>query len=228
MALFDPELMIPMLAAIAAGGLIGFEREYHGAPAGFRTHILVCLSSALLMTAAVHQLRWLSDTPHDLVRIDPVRMAHGILTGVGFLCGGVIFREGFTIRGLTTAASLWTTAALGALFGVGFHALALAGTVTTLIVLTAVGLSEPLLPHRLYVEVKVRYRRDPARTVEAFRALLASHGLKAGQVRQSVEGAATEFSAVVSAFGEPKLGPVIDSLAADPDVVGFEVAPRKV
>jgi len=228
MDLFDPKLWIPVLASIVAGALIGFEREYHGAPAGFRTHILVCLSSALLMLAAVHPLRWLGDTPHELIRTDPVRMAHGILTGVGFLCGGVIFREGFTIRGLTTAASLWSTAALGLLFGVGFGALALAGTAASLVVLGSVGVTEALLPQRRYMEVKVRYRRDPVRTAEAFRALLASYGLKAGPICQSVEGATAEFATVVSCFGEPKLGPVIERFAADPDVTGYQVEPRKV
>lgn len=63
----------------------------------------------------VHQVRWLTDTPDDIIRIDPVRMAHGVLTGIGFLCGGVIFREGFNVRGLTTAASLWMTSSLGIL-----------------------------------------------------------------------------------------------------------------
>ena len=63
MNLADPDLIWPILGSILAGGVIGFEREYRSSPAGFRTHILVCLSSALLMLAAVHQVRWLTDTP---------------------------------------------------------------------------------------------------------------------------------------------------------------------
>ena len=101
------DYVIPILAAIAAGGLIGWEREFRGRAAGIRTHILVCLASTLLMLAAVYQVEWMHETPHDVIRIDPVRMAHGVLTGIGFLCAGVIFREGFSIRGLTTAASVW-------------------------------------------------------------------------------------------------------------------------
>src|SRR5436190_22955490 len=99
---FDPEILWPLGGSIAAGALIGLERQSHGAPAGFRTHTLVSLASGLLMLAAMHQVRWMSDTPRELIRIDPVRMAHGILTGIGFLGSGVIFREGLTIRGLTT------------------------------------------------------------------------------------------------------------------------------
>jgi uncharacterized membrane protein YhiD involved in acid resistance len=66
------------------------------------------------------------------MRIDPVRMAHGILTGVGFLCGGVIFQQGVSVHGLTTAASLWITSAIGTLFGVGLYELAIGGTVLSL------------------------------------------------------------------------------------------------
>lgn len=80
----------------------------------------------------------MTDTPQEIIRIDPVRMAHGILTGIGFLGAGVIFKEGFTVRGLTTAASLWITSALGTLYGIGFYGLAIGGTVATIVVLAAV------------------------------------------------------------------------------------------
>ena len=135
------QLLWPIAAAVAAGAIIGAEREYRASPAGLRTHILVSLSCCLLMLAAVHQMAWLSETPVAVIRIDPVRMAHGILTGIGFLCGGVIFREGLNVRGLTTAASLWMTATLGMLFGVGFYELAILGGVATLLVLAAVSIT---------------------------------------------------------------------------------------
>jgi putative Mg2+ transporter-C (MgtC) family protein len=226
MDLLDVDLIAPILASIAAGGAIGAEREYRGAPAGFRTHILVALSSTLLMLAAVHQVRWLSDTPQDLVRIDPVRMAHGVLTGIGFLCGGVIFREGFNIVGLTTAASLWTTSALGVLFGVGFYALALVGTVATLAVLAAITVSENLLPQRRYIELTVRYARAAEQTSETFRTLLARYGLKPLSVSSSADGAMVEFCATVSEVGLAKTDALAATLAADPAVQGFEVSAR--
>lgn len=97
-----------ILGAVVAGGLIGLEREWRGRSAGFRTHILVALAACVLMQAAVRQDAWtLSGLAAAQITTDPVRMAHGILTGVGFLCGGVIFRTGFSVHGLTTAASLW-------------------------------------------------------------------------------------------------------------------------
>ena len=94
----DWDLVWPVAAAMAAGGLIGVERTYHGHPAGFRTHILVCLTSCLLMLAAMQQATWaFVALPGQTVVIDPTRMPHGILTGIGFLCAGVIFREGFSV-----------------------------------------------------------------------------------------------------------------------------------
>jgi len=101
--------------ALVIGALIGFERTFHGRPAGFRTHSLVCIASAILMIVTVYQNQWMTFVEHDAIRTDPTRMAQGIMTGIGFLGAGVIFKEGLTVRGLTTAASIWVTAAIGIL-----------------------------------------------------------------------------------------------------------------
>jgi len=97
-------ITIHLLGALFAGGVIGLERSFHGRPAGFRTHALVCLASSLLMLITLYQLKWLPGVPVDTVRTDPTRMAQGIMTGIGFLGAGVIFKEGLSVRGLTTAA----------------------------------------------------------------------------------------------------------------------------
>ena len=92
-----PEFIAPLLSALAAGALIGYEREFRARAAGFRTHTLVAVASALLMLAAQHQIEWAGVAmTSEVMRIDPVRMAHGVLTGLGFLCGGVIFKEGLS------------------------------------------------------------------------------------------------------------------------------------
>jgi putative Mg2+ transporter-C (MgtC) family protein len=109
-----------LVAALIAGGMIGLERSFHGRPAGFRTHALVCVASSLLMLVALYQWQWLPGVPLETVRTDPTRMAQGIMTGIGFLGAGVIYKEGVNIHGLTTAASIWITAAIGILVGVGF------------------------------------------------------------------------------------------------------------
>ena len=139
-------ITIGLCSALAAGSLIGLERTYHGRPAGFRTHALVCVASALLMLVAVYQWRWFTGTPAEVIRIDPTRMAQGIMTGIGFLGAGVIFKEGLTVRGLTTAASIWITATLGILYGVGFYYPAVLGTIITLGVLGAFRWFERRMP----------------------------------------------------------------------------------
>lgn len=220
------ELFLPTLGAVLAGALIGAEREYRASPAGLRTHILVSLSSALLMLAAVHQLHWLSDTPHDIVRIDPVRMAHGILTGIGFLCGGVIFREGLTVRGLTTAASLWTTSALGILFGVGFYALAIGAAIATLIVLAAVRLSERIMPQRSLGELSVRYRRTMVDGRRRFTETIRAQGMQPHAISEGVDGDVFELSATVGWSADLAQASLTLVLRNDPDVVGYEFRSR--
>src|SRR5262252_3130313 len=124
-----------VLIALVLGGLIGMERTMRGRAAGFRTHALVCLASALLMMAAVYQGRWMSTNVIGSITLDVTRVAQGIMTGIGFLGAGVIFREGLTVRGLTTAASIWVTAAIGIVVGVGFYFVAVLGAVAALVVL---------------------------------------------------------------------------------------------
>lgn len=223
---FDPDFVWPIVGSTVAGALIGLERQYRGAPAGFRTHILVSLSAGLLMLAAVHQMRWLSDTPSEVVRIDPVRMAHGILTGIGFLGAGVIFREGMTIRGLTTAASLWITSALGTLYGVGFYGLAIGGTVATLLVLAAVTVTESLLPQRAYVDIAIRYRRAAGLREAQFRETLAAHGAKATNVTSSVEDDVAAFETTVGTHKALRTEALAAALSGDADVVGFTIRPQ--
>src|ERR671927_109819 len=148
-----------IVVALVIGGLIGFERTFHGRPAGFRTHALVCLASALLMLVTVYQLHWMTEVPMETIRADPTRMAQGIMTGIGFLGAGVIFKEGLTVRGLTTAASIWVTAAIGILIGVGFYLPAIIGSIATLIVLGVFRAIEARLPAEFYAHHIIKFQR---------------------------------------------------------------------
>lgn len=227
MDFFNHAYVLPILAAVVAGGLIGLEREYRGRAAGVRTHILVCLTSTLLMLAAVHQVDWMAGTPHDIIRIDPVRMAHGVLTGIGFLCAGVIFREGFSIRGLTTAASLWITSSLGILYGISLHGLAIAGTVATLVVLAGLRFAENLLPRLRHVDIAIRYRRDAAPNESEFRGFFVSRGLRPDIVVQRLLPADEGFELATTFHGRhPPTEAIAQALRADPRVISFELAPR--
>lgn len=224
--------VLPVAGAVLAGGLIGVEREYRGRPAGFRTHILVALASALLMLAAVHQLEWMGEADNELIQIDPVRMAHGILTGIGFLCGGVIFRHGFSVHGLTTAASLWITSALGTLYGVGFYGLAVGGTLTTLLVLAVLRLADRRMPQLSIMDVRVCYRRSDAHDEPSFRQLMSDHGFHTGAVSQRLwsgenEGRArVEYSATLRGSGRPEVDDLARTLREDPQVIEYRLVPR--
>lgn len=218
----------PIAGAIIAGALIGFEREYRGRPAGFRTHILVCLASALLMLGAINQVEWMRDTSPEVIRIDPVRMAHGILTGIGFLCGGVIFRHGLSVHGLTTAASLWITSALGTLYGVAAYGLAVTGTVATLIVLAVLRVCDERFPSLRLIDVTIRYRRAEAAPEEEFRATMKEMGFGLGGVSHRLvdRGQAVEFITTLHATKGAEAGVLADRLKNDPRVLEFAVSPR--
>jgi putative Mg2+ transporter-C (MgtC) family protein len=165
-----------LVAALIAGGLIGLERSFHGRPAGFRTHTLVCVGSSLLMLVTLYQWQWLPGVPMETVRTDPTRMAQGIMTGIGFLGAGVIYKEGVNIHGLTTAASIWITAAIGILFGVGFYFPAILATALALGILSAFRWIEARMPSELYASHYIRFDRTEAMSEEEVRALLAEHG----------------------------------------------------
>ena len=227
MDLLDPDLIWPIAGAVLAGIVIGGEREYRSSPAGLRTHILVSLSSCLLMLAAVHQMEWLNDAPTDVIRIDPVRMAHGILTGIGFLCGGVIFREGFNVRGLTTAASLWTTSTLGILFGIGFYTLAIFGAAATVLVLAAVTITERHAPQRRVVHLSARYSRTAPTSAPAFRTLLAGHGMKAITIDERLEGDTRTFVAIADGYNESRAQDLVADWTSDDTLCGYEIRPQQ-
>ena len=222
-----PDLLRPIAGAIHAGASIGAEREYRASPAGLRTHILVALSCCLLMLSAVHQMAWLNDAPIEVVRIDPVRMAHGILTGIGFLCGGVIFREGFNVRGLTTAASLWTTATLGMLFGIGFYELAIFGGIATLLVLAAVAVTERYAPQRRVAHIRASFRRDASTSLSAFSERLVRHDLKFITVDQQIDPEARTFNAIVNGYREDRAERLAEEWSQDSSLLSFEIRPQQ-
>src|SRR5689334_24347153 len=153
-------IALHLVIALGAGAIIGLERSYHGRPAGFRTHALVCLSSCMLMVLTVYQDTWFAAFSLERVSVDPTRMAQGIMTGIGFLGAGVIMREGLTVRGLTTAASIWITAGIGILTGIGFYFPAILATVFTLGTLSVFRWIEARMPAHFYAHHMVRFPKE--------------------------------------------------------------------
>jgi putative Mg2+ transporter-C (MgtC) family protein len=124
--------ILRLTLALAAGGLVRLERSFHGRPAGFREHTLVCISACMLMLLADYHVARAAAAGHTDAFLDPTRMAQGIMTGIGgFLGAGAIVKEGFAIRGLTTAASIWMISAIGIMIGMGYYLAAGAATFAT-------------------------------------------------------------------------------------------------
>ena len=137
-------ICLRLLCAMLVGLVIGTEREYTNRPAGMRTHVLVALGACVVAITGM--------VLHSNYEADPGRLAAQVITGVGFLGAGTILREGFHVKGLTTAASLWTVACLGIAAGYGYYAIALAGTLLAFVTLTILEFLQDRLPGRKAVE----------------------------------------------------------------------------
>jgi putative Mg2+ transporter-C (MgtC) family protein len=220
------ELLRHMVAALAAGAVIGTERSFHGRTAGFRTHALVALASSILMGVATSQAIWFP-VVGDAVRTDPTRMAQGIMTGIGFLGAGVIFKEGLTVRGLTTAASFWTTAAIGILMGVGQYLAGAAATVLALGVLSVFRQIELRFPTHMYARHAIRFERGAVMPEADVRTLLANHGFKASNCSYHLadEGRVVEYRMAIRTVKSDNLRRLAETLAGLPTVRGFSIEP---
>ena len=224
----DELVIVGRLAgALVIGAMIGFERTFHGRPAGFRTHALVCLASALLMLVTVYQLHWMTEVPLDTIRADPTRMAQGIMTGIGFLGAGVIFKEGLTVRGLTTAASIWITAAIGILVGIGFWYAAILGAAATLIVLALFRFIEARLPSEFYAHHMLRFARDRVMSEQDMHKLIRDHGFTIANLssRLTEGGQLFEYRMTIKSRNRNNAEALSQHLRGLPEVLEFRIAP---
>jgi len=221
------EMALHLVIALAAGGIIGLERSYHGRPAGFRTHALVCLASSVLMILTVYHGRWFEASSLERVAIDPTRMAQGIMTGIGFLGAGVIMKEGLTVRGLTTAASIWITAAIGILIGVGFYFPAGIATALTLIALSVFRWIERRMPIEFYANLSVAFLRNAALPEAELRAMVERQGFFVANMNYSVtgEGKIFEYQMVIHSPERGNTRYLSEALNAVTSVMAFRIAP---
>jgi putative Mg2+ transporter-C (MgtC) family protein len=155
-----PHVLLRLSVAAALGGAIGMERELRERQAGLRTHLVVCVGSALFTLVSAYGFREFLVHGGSLVRTDPTRIAAQIVSGIGFLGAGAIIRQGLSVRGLTTAATLWLVAAIGMASGAGYYDAAVIATLGALITLgplriVAFRVTQRYRPHveRLLVEV---------------------------------------------------------------------------
>ncbi len=130
------ELFLRIAIGTVLGGVIGYERDVHGRPAGLRTHMIVALASATFMVVSTHFVYFQGYGKEDLVAVDSSRIAASVVSGIGFLAGGAILRSGLTVQGLTTAAGLWLVAAIGLAAGGGMYGVSVFVTAVGLVALT--------------------------------------------------------------------------------------------
>jgi putative Mg2+ transporter-C (MgtC) family protein len=168
------EILVRLLAAAALGGAIGIERELHEREAGFRTHLLVSVGAALFTLVSAYAWSDFDFAQADGVTFDPTRIAAQIVTGIGFLGAGAIIRQGLSVRGLTTAATLWMVAAIGMASGAGFYWAAVFGTVLALVSLGPLRIVSRRVfdrPHRRHLAVELRPGRAAAPVLAALEEL---------------------------------------------------------
>jgi len=161
------DLAIKLLIATLLSGLVGLEREFHGRAAGLRTHILVCLGATIIMASSqtVQNLFTLQGA-ESVIRIDPWRIAAGILTGIGFLGGGTILKTNDLISGLTTAACIWFIASIGIIVGLGLYIPAIMGTFIGLLVLIGLDPIDHRIPSVKYSQITIISEMETAEEVE--------------------------------------------------------------
>lgn len=158
----DLAILVKLLLAALAGAMLGIEREKHGRPAGLRTHLLVALGSCLMMVVSESFFLKYGDLPGTgVVRLDPGRAAAQIITGIGFLGAGVIIKEGFTVRGLTTAACLWVAAGIGMAFGMGLFIAGTIATILSLLALVFLKLLDPFIQKDRYLHLCITANSEP-------------------------------------------------------------------
>jgi putative Mg2+ transporter-C (MgtC) family protein len=190
----DLDLALRLVVAAVLGAGIGVEREVHGHPAGMRTHLLVSLGSGLFTILSIHGFGELGGTAGQ-APVDPSRVAAQIVSGIGFLGAGAILKDGFTIRGLTTAASLWATAAIGMAAGAGQWTLAVVGMLIVLVSLWPLNAVAERLHGLVRENVAIRVVVDSPAALEAIKGFLESSRvpLTGVSTEQVHNGVAAEF-----------------------------------
>ncbi len=223
-AMTEYELILRPLAALLAGALVGLERSYRGRAAGLRTYALVCLGSSVLVVFGEVVLRGPGGGVGDSTRI-----VQGIVTGIGFLGAGVILKEGFSVRGLTTAASIWVISAVGVVIGSGFYALGALTTLLTLAVLSVLRSIEDRMPTQSFVRCHLSFRRDEISDEAWLRKLVAEHRFNITELSYRLDGAGGRFEYKfvmwsIDPFASRNLS---RTLLALPKVVDFRISPTR-
>jgi putative Mg2+ transporter-C (MgtC) family protein len=220
---------INLIGALLLGMLVGYERSYNGRAAGMRTYGLVCMASTALTIFAGFAPLWYGGTA-DQTGGDPTRVVQGVVTGIGFLCAGVIMKDGFSIRGLTSAASIWAVAAVGVLLGIGFYAAALLLALLCVLSMALLHKVEARLPGRATLDVTLTFLDGYAPKLDDIAQDAAARGYRVLRESLSVTFADRQpvwRFGVVALERSRAVSPALlaEELAAREDVVNFSIVP---
>ncbi len=218
-------VLVNLGSAWAAGSLIGLERSYNGRMAGLRTHGLVALASAVVVNLSLEPLLLPGAFDPGVTHLDPTRLAQGVMTGVGFLGAGVIFKEGVSIQGLTTAASIWLTSAIGLALGLGLAVPGWCATLAALVILAALRWVEAFLPSKTLALATITFTVAEAPGEPEFVALLAAHRITAAEISYRLAADETfEFRASLASEGRGAFAELAGALRRTPGLKAFDLS----
>jgi len=170
-------ICLNVLGALLLGILLGYERSYRGRAAGMRVYGLVCMATTALTVFVGYAPLWYGGSVPPFAA-DPTRVVQGIVSGIGFLCAGVIMKDGLSISGLTTAASIWASTAVGVLLGVGFYGAALLLALLCMLSMSLLHHLESLLPGRARFDVSLTFRPGSPPDLDSLAATAQERGYR--------------------------------------------------
>jgi putative Mg2+ transporter-C (MgtC) family protein len=215
------ETLFKILAAIIFGGLVGLEREHHSKAAGLRTHIILCVGATLITIVSIRMSR---DLGTDRLA-DPTRIAANIVTGIGFLGGGAILRMGGTVRGLTTAACIWTVTGVGMAVGAGYYFAAALVVLTVLLTLHFLARFEDIFINRKEFRQVTLTARASADLLGSIEKVLADNHIriKSIEVEKKLNEPNVDVRAMVTVPDRVNLNKLSEEIFQIPDTIHFEV-----
>jgi len=209
-------ILMNLLGALLLGLLVGYERSYHGRAAGMRTYGLVCMASAALTVICGYPTSWFGGHMTELTSTDPTRVIQGVVTGIGFLGAGVIMREGFNISGLTTAASIWASSAIGVMVGLGFYLGAMGLAFLSAMSMIFLSKLEAWLPSRHAIAISMRFKVGYEPQEKALREMAMERGyeIAGGSLTIGLQDGKQEWKFVALALSK-RSGAPLAQLAAE-------------
>lgn len=218
----EQQIVLRLLAAAVLGGLVGLERERHNQPAGLRTHIILTIGSALAMCVSIDlAMQFQPYVPNG----DPARLAAQVISGIGFLGAGAIFKYGTSVKGLTTATSLWTVAIIGLAVGAGHYFPAIVATALLLLALSALDLLEKKYLVSITTRTISMRVQDKPLMVDELEQVFHDLGIdiKSVSISKDVESNELEFEAIAKVSTQPDMDKLIGKLSHIQGVRTFEI-----